>query len=63
MKLNTNDATIGRTLISVLQTLAKEICSPLTDCTNSARLTGTFPNELKLRNVIPIHKKVTRMLE
>ena len=57
MKLNTNDATIGTTLISVLQTLAKEICSPLTDCINSARLAGTFPNELRLRNVIPIIKK------
>ena len=55
--VNQNKSTSGTNPTKVLQSLAKEICIPLTDCINSAILNGKFPSELKMADVIPIFKK------
>ena len=40
----------------VLQSVARIICSPLSCCINHIIDTSTFPNELKLSDILPIHK-------
>ena len=37
--------------------LKRDICAPLTDCINSAILSGVFTDELKLGSVTPLYKK------
>ena len=37
--------------------LKRDICAPLTDCINSAILSGVFTDELKLASVTPLYKK------
>ena len=56
MELNKNKATTGNIPTKVLKTIARDICVPLTDCINSAILTGVFPDELKLPDVTPLYK-------
>ena len=57
MQLNSSKKTGGDIPTKVLKEAAV-ICSPLiARCVNSALSTGKFPNELKLANIIPIHKK------
>ena len=57
LSVNQNKSTSGTIPTKVLRLLAKEICTPLTDCINSAILNGKFPSELKMADVIPIFKK------
>ena len=40
----------------VLKIAAQECCIPLTDCINACINDGVFPDELKLADVIPVHK-------
>ena len=57
MQLNSSKKTGGDIPTKILKEAAV-ICSPLTtSCVNSALSTGKFPNELKLADIIPIHKK------
>ena len=55
-KLDPKKATSGSISTKTLQLMAEEICLPLTDCVNNCILDGIFPDELKLANVIPVHK-------
>ena len=57
LSVNQNKSTRGTIPTTVLRSLAKEICIPLTDRINSAILNGKFPSELKMTDVIPILKK------
>ena len=57
MELDANKSTSGSIPTKILQTLAKEISIPLTDCINTAILNGKFPDELKLADVFPVFKK------
>ena len=57
MELNKNKAISGNIPAKTLETIAQDICIPLTDCINSAILNGAFPDELKLANVTPLYKK------
>ena len=57
MELNKNKATGGNIPTKSLQTIARDICTPLTDCINSAILNGVFSVELKLADVTPLYKK------
>ena len=41
-----------------LQTNARDICTSLTDCINSAILNDVFSVELKLPDVTPLYKKI-----
>lgn len=41
----------------VLKLAAEECCVPLTDCINALINDGVFPDELKLADVIPVHKR------
>ena len=54
--LNSRKSTSGPIPSMILKKAAKVICSPLTDCFNSAILDGVFPSELKLARVIPVFK-------
>ena len=57
MSMNPKKSTSGEISTKILQSVAR-ICSvPLTDCINTCILEGTFPTELKLASVIPIHKQ------
>ena len=57
MELNKNKATSGNIPTKSLQTIARDICTPLTDCINSAISNGVFSVELKLADVTPFYKK------
>ena len=41
----------------ILQMISKEISPPLSKICNMAITTGTYPEKLKLVNVLPIYKK------
>ena len=41
----------------VLKLVAEECCVPLTDCINALVNDGFYPDELKLADVIPVHKR------
>ena len=56
-KLNKNKVTSGNIPTKTLQTIARDICSPITDSINSAILNGVFSVELKLADVTPLYKK------
>ena len=56
-KLNKNKVTSGNIPSKTLQTIARDICSPITDSINSAILNGVFSVELKLADVTPLYKK------
>ena len=56
-KLNKNKVTSGNIPSKTLQTIARDICSPITDSINSAILNGVFSVELKLADVTPLCKK------
>ena len=56
MSLNPNKSTGGSIPTKILQQIADVCCTPLTDCINSCLLDGIFPSDLKLANVIPVHK-------
>ena len=56
-KLNKNKVTSGNIPSKTLQTIARDICSPITDSINSAILNGVFSLELKLADVTPLYKK------
>ena len=55
-ELNAAKSTSGPIPTKILQMTAKHICVPLTDCVNNIILDGIFPHELKLADVIPVHK-------
>ena len=57
MELNKNKATRGNIPTKTLTTIARDICVPLTNCTNSSILNGVFLDELKLADVALLHKK------
>ena len=57
MELNKNRTTSGNIPTKTLQTITRDIFSPLTDCINSAILNGVFSVELKLADVTPLYKK------
>lgn len=54
--LNPKKSTSGNIPTNILKLVAKDICIPLTDCINNCINDGVFPDDLKLANVIPIHK-------
>ena len=47
LSVNQNKSTSGTIPTKVLRSLAKEICTPLTDCINSAILNGKFPRSTR----------------
>ena len=57
MELNKNKAASGIIPSKTLQRIARDICTPLTDCINSAISNGVFSVELKLADVTPFYKK------
>ena len=57
IELNKNKATSGNIPTKTLQTIAPDICTPLSDCINSAILNGVFSVELKLADVTRLYKK------
>ena len=54
MELNKNKATSRNIPTKFLKKIARDTCVPLTDCMNSAILTGLFPDELKEGYVTPL---------
>lgn len=56
LKINSNKATSGKIPIKMLKLAINECCSALTDCINNSILDLKFPSELKLADVLPVHK-------
>ena len=46
----------------LLKLIKKEIIKPLSFIVNQCLITGIFPDNLKLANVIPLHKKDNKMI-
>ena len=57
MQLDSSKKTSGDIPIKILKVAAEEISPYLTHCYNMALNTGKFPDELKIADVIPVHKK------
>ena len=54
--LPSNKATAGETPISILKEKGFTL-EYLTSCVNEAILSGKFPDSIKLKNIVPVHKK------
>ena len=54
--LDSNKATSGNIPTHILKLIATDICIPITDCINNCINDGVFPDDLKLANVVPVHK-------
>lgn len=56
MSMNKKKSVSGCIPTHILQSVVRECCVPLTDCFNNCLNDGSFPNELKLAEVIPVFK-------
>ena len=57
MQLDSLKKTSGNIPITILRMTAREISTPLSKCFNNSLKAETFPSELKLAEIVPVHKK------
>ena len=57
LKLDTSKSTSGNIPTKILKDVAHEVAESLSSCFNTSLDLDSFPNELKLSDIVPVHKK------
>jgi len=61
LALNSSKTTSGPIPIKILKSVIDVYLDVLTDCLNKALDRSEFPTELKLADIVPIHKKDSKL--
>ena len=57
LKLIVNKSSSGDIPAKIIKIAKQEIAEPIRNCINSSTSTGTFPDELKIDDIVPVFKK------
>ena len=60
-EIDCNKSSSGDIPAKIIKIAKEEIAEPIRNCINSSISTGTFPNELKIADIVPVFKRRTKM--
>ena len=62
-EIDANKISSREIIAKIIKIAKEEIAEPITNCIHSSISTGTFPDELKIADIVPVFKRRIKMIK
>ena len=62
-EIDANKISSREIIAKIIKIAKEEIAEPITNCIHSSMSTGTFPDELKIADIVPVFKRRIKMIK
>ena len=62
-EIDCNKSSSGDILATIIKIVKEEITEPIRNCINSPICTGSFPDELKIADIVPVSERRIKMIK